>query len=151
MCTQEIEKKQRDFARIPGSIRIEISRITYPLPEGPEAGGLGKNIGGGGVCFSSFFSYQPGTVLNLKMHIKGWQNYKKNFSMIFDIAPKAPLSVIAEVVWSTAVPARFKYERSEYERSEYERSGYETGVKFLDIYEDDYKALLGYLEKQAKN
>ncbi len=141
MCIKETEKEQRNFARIPGSIRIEISRITYPLPEGPEAGGFGKNIGGGGVCFFSFSAYQPGTVLNLKMHIKGWQNYKKNFSIIFDIAPKAPLSVIAKVVWSTAVP----------DRSKYEGSGYEIGVKFLDIYEDDYKALLGYLEKQAKN
>ncbi len=54
---------------------------------------------------------------------------------------KVPLSVIAEVVWSTTVPARSKYGGSEYE----------IGVKFLDIYEDDYKALLGYLEKQAKN
>ena len=140
MIIQKTEKEQRDFARIPNSIRIEISKIIYPLPQNPEAEGLGKNIGGGGVCFSSFSSYKPGTKLNLKMEIKGWQNYKKNFSMIFNGAAKAPLSVIAEVVWCTAVP----------DRSEYEGAGYEIGVKFLDVYEDDYQALSGYLENRQK-
>ena len=136
MIIQKTEKKQRDFARIPNSIRIEISKIIYPLPQGPEAEGLGKNIGGGGVCFSSFSSYQPGTKLNLKMEIEGWQNYKKNFSITFNEVAKAPLSVIAEVVWCTIVP---------------DGSEYEIGVKFLDVYEDDYQAFLRYLEKQAKD
>ena len=141
MIIQRTEKEQRDFARIPNNIRIEIGKIIYPLPQSPEAEGLGKNISEGGVCFSSFSSYQPGTKLNLKMEIKGWKNYKKNFSMFFDGTANAPLSVIAEVVWCTTVPAGSKYEGSKYE----------IGVKFLDIYEDDYHAFLKYLEKQTKN
>jgi len=141
MNIQKKEQEQRDFVRILKSIRIEISKIIYPLPEGTEAEGIGKNIGGGGVCFSSFSFYQPGTKLNLKMEIKGWKNYKKNFSMLFNRAAKVPLSVIAEVVWCTAVPAESKYEGAEYE----------IGVQFLDIYEDDYQAFLRYLEEQVKN
>ncbi|MBL0731446.1 MAG: PilZ domain-containing protein, partial [Desulfosarcina sp.] len=128
MIIQEIEKEQRTFVRIPNSIRINIGKIIYPLPQSHEAEGIGKNISEGGVCFSSLSSYQPGTKLNLKMEIKGWKNYKKSFSMIFDGADKAPLSVIAEVVWCTTVPAGSKHKGSEYE----------IGVKFLDIYEDDY-------------
>ena len=136
MIIQETEKEQRDFAKIPNSTRIEISRIIYPLPQAPVAKGRGKNISGGGICFSSFSSYQPGSKLNLKMEIKGWQNYKKKFSMIFNGVTKTPLSVIAEVIWCTIVP---------------DRSEYEIGVKFLDVYEDDYQAFLRYLKKQAKN
>jgi len=70
------------------------------------------------------------------MEIKGWQNYKKKFSMIFNGVTKTPLSVIAEVIWCTIVP---------------DRSEYEIGVKFLDVYEDDYQAFLRYLKKHAKN
>ena len=131
MCIRKAEKNKRNFVRISDRIQIEISRITYPLPERAEAKGLGKNIGGGGICFFSTSSYKPGALLNLKMHIKGWQNYKNFFSIIFDRTAKIPLSAIAEVVWCTNM---------------LNKSGYEMGIKFLDIYEDDYQALLKYLE-----
>ena len=42
-----------------------------------------------------------------------------------------PLTAIGEIVWCTPTT---------------NGTGYEIGVKFVDIYEDDYKALTKYLE-----
>jgi len=59
MIIQETEKEQRDFAKIPNSTRIEISRIIYPLPQAPVAKGRGKNISGAVYAFPAFLPINP--------------------------------------------------------------------------------------------
>ncbi len=127
----EIKQEKRRFARIPGKIPIEISSLTYPLPLEPDGAGIGKDIGGGGICFILPSEYKPGTICGLKMDLKGWRNYKKTFYIFQGKISEQPLSAIGEIVWCRAMAGR---------------SGYEVGLKFLDIYEDDYQALMKYLE-----
>lgn len=126
---------KRKFPRISKEILIEVSKISYPLSHGPGEQYLSKNISGGGVCFCIDTPYDPEAVLSLKLSIPGWKNYKKPFSLMFDASSDAPLTAIGEVAWCrklSGIP------------------GYDVGVKFVDIYEDDYHALINYLGKQDK-
>ncbi len=127
------EKEKRKFPRIPKEVAVNIKKLAYPLQEGPGERGTGKNIGENGICFSTPTSYEPKTMLSLEIKLTGWQHHKKNVSSMLDpLATTAPLTAIAEVIWSKKLSGG---------------RGYEVGVKFVDIYEDDYKALKKHLDR----
>ena len=131
MNNLSINKEKRKFPRIPKEVSINIKKLTYPMQEGHGESGTGKNIGENGICFFTPTSYKPKTMLSLEIRLTGWQRHKKNVSSILDHSKaKAPLTAIGEVVWSKKVMGR---------------SGYEVGIKFVDIYEDDLKALKKHL------
>jgi hypothetical protein len=128
-------KKKRKFQRIPKEVPINVKKLAYPLPEGLEERGAEKNIGENGICFSTQTLYEPKTMLNLEIKLTGWQHHKKNVSSMLDpLAATAPLTAIAEVIWLKKLSGN---------------RGYEVGVKFADIYEDDYKALKKHLDSKT--
>ncbi len=134
---QSKETNGRKDPRIPKEVHIHISRITYPMPEENNETVTGKNIAKGGICFTGSEPYESGLSVVLKIELRGWQHHKKNTSAIVNAsAATAPLTAVAEVVWSKKNP---------------EGPGYETGLKFTDIYEDDYKALKSHLERLTEN
>ncbi|QTA89818.1 PilZ domain-containing protein [Desulfonema magnum] len=136
MSELKSDKDHREFPRISKEIPIEVSKISYPLPETPGKSYLSKNISIGGICFSLTIPYEPETVLSLKINIPGWESYKKPFSLFLDVSSDAPLTAIGEVVWCRKLSGG---------------PGYEMGVRFVDIYKDDYQALMKYLEAQSDN
>ena len=90
-----------------------------------------KNIAEQGVCFTSPSPYADGTVLSMKIDLQGWQLFLKTvLSIIDDNTEIKPLTAVGRVMWSREVPSG---------------EGYEIGVKFTDIFEDDYKAFTQYL------
>ena len=128
-------KDRRNFPRISKETSIEVNELSYPLPREPGEDGVSKNIGAGGICFTTTASYNPGTLLSIKINLLGWQRYKNSFARTLDISSsREPLSGIGRVVWCQELE---------------DEDGYDIGLEFVDIYEDDYKALMQYLEDVA--
>ena len=131
MSQLQADEDKRGFPRISKEVPIEINNLAYPLPEVPLAEGTCINIAKGGIGFAVSSPYEPKALLSLKIYLKGWQHHKKDVSSIVDAsAATAPLTAIAEVVWSKQLSDDPKYE---------------VGAKFLDIYEDDYVAFKKHL------
>lgn len=130
-----MEKNQRQFDRIDKNFHIDISPLSYPLPKNAEEEGICKNISCGGIRFAVSKHYNPETLLSLKMKIMGFDGYKKPYSRIVDIAAQSHLTAIGQVVWCEKSP---------------DNSGFEIGVRFVNIYEDDYRALQKYLKDSRK-
>ena len=129
--TQPLEDR-RNFPRISKETSIEVNELSYPLPREPGQNGLSRNIGAGGICFTTNASYNPGTVLSIKINLLGWQRYKNSFTKALDISSsREPLAGIGRVIWCQELEGE---------------DGYDIGLEFVDIYEDDYKALMRYLE-----
>lgn len=126
-----MEKKQRRFDRIVKNFHVDISPISYPLPKDTQEEGICRNISCGGICFAVSKYYDPETLLSLKMKIMGFDGYKKPYSRILDIAAQSPMTAIGQVIWCK------KAENN---------GGFEIGVKFVNICEDDYRALQHYLK-----
>lgn len=124
-------KDKRRFPRISRNIDIEVSELTFPFSEAPVQKEASVDIGGNGIRFTSSVPYEVKALLNLKINIIGWEGFKKPFSKLVNISSDACLTAVAEVVWCHEVE---------------EGQSYELGVKFLNIYEDDYEALMRYLE-----
>lgn len=55
--------ERREFTRVPAETHVKIRSV----PEGDLKEGTGKNIGGGGILFTSDTAYQPGTLLDIEV------------------------------------------------------------------------------------
>jgi hypothetical protein len=118
----------REFPRLRKEVNVEVKELTYPLPTEPGEIVKSKDISPVGVCFVSANLYKKGTILTVDVHLPGWQRHKRNLSALLDDAELGkPLSVIAEVVWC---------------KKGKKGAGHEVGVKFRDINEDDYQAII---------
>ena len=136
MGTSEYADDRRNFTRIIKEVKIEVCEISYPLSKATGEEGRSKNIGEGGICFSLPIPFSPGALLGLKIYLPAWQKYKKSFAQVLDVTqPFEPLSAIGEVIWCNPNTSG---------------TDYEIGVKFVDIYEDDYEALVRYLDKMEE-
>ncbi len=135
MNKSQQSKDKRKFPRISRNIDIEVSKLTFPFTDAVTKKGASVNIGGNGICVITAEPYEPETIINLKINIIGWEGFKKPFSKFIDLSSDASLTAVGEVVWCNESA---------------ENGGYELGVKFTNIYEDDYKALMRYLKVDSK-
>ena len=137
MNLSQPSKDRRAFSRISKKVPIEINNLAFPLPEEPRETGTCTNLAQGGIGFAVPSAYEPKALLSLKIYLKGWQHHKKDVSSIVDASTAtAPLTAIAEVVWSKKMS---------------DGPIYEAGAKFLDIYEDDYVAFKKHLRNILTN
>lgn len=138
MAQAQTNQDKRDYPRLPKEVPVTIAKLEYPLSTEADESGTLKNIAKGGIGLTVANAYEPGIRLSLKINLKGWRRYVKSVASIIDdsagTVAVTPLTAIAEVVWTNPSP---------------DGDGYEIGVKFLDIYEDEYNALKKYLENLA--
>ena len=124
---------RRDFPRISRRAAVTVSKLEYPVSDVQAKPADIKDVSREGVCFITTELYQPGTMLNLAIELRGWQHYLRTTTSIVDAATMSkPLTAIAEVVWNKRLAPG---------------CGYEVGVRFKDIYEDDLQAFHEYLSK----
>jgi len=94
------ESDRRRFSRISKKIRIGISELRYPLPEGVQTQAQAKDISKDGISFTAPTAYETGAVLALNIELTGWQRYRKSLaSKLDDGASVAPLTAIVKVLW----------------------------------------------------
>ncbi len=89
----------------------------------------GKNISLGGLCFNSPAPYELNTVMGLIVRISDLDEAKKRLPMYLAVS-SIPIAAEGEVVRCLELP---------------DGAGYEIGIKFVDIYEDDYRILMKHL------
>jgi hypothetical protein len=122
---------KRKYPRIPKEIPVEVQILTYPLPDKSTETAHSKDISRMGLCFLSEVFHEPGNILSLKIGLQGLAGYKRPHSRLVDLSEPEPLSVIGEVVWCHASN---------------EGRAFEVGIRFVNVYEDDERALANYLK-----
>lgn len=129
---KETANNKRAYSRIPSRMTVTATKLEYPFTEALSVSAISKDVAEGGLSFISSHNYPANTLVSLRIELKGWRRHAKNIRAIVDDAiAKAPLTAVAEVVWSKELS---------------EEEGYEIGVKFIDIDKDDYNAFQKYLE-----
>jgi len=121
----------RECTRIPRGVEIEIKKLEYPLSNESGEKSTTRNIAKRGICFSASTQYKAGETLSINIRLKGWHRHRKGLTAILndELSQTDVLTVIAEVMWSKESTAI---------------NGYDTGVKFINVYEDDLTALEKY-------
>lgn len=114
-----------------------VTKLQYPMTNLEAKPATTKNLAENGLCFTAEELYEPGTILQLSVHLHGWQHYLNSIIAILDAGTASkPLTAIAEVVWAQQLQEEEKYD---------------IGVRFKDIYVDDLRAFKKYLEKLFRN
>ncbi len=131
-----MKRELRKFPRIPATLTVKASVLSYPVSEEEDIKAISKNISQGGISFVSPVFYEPETPLSLKIFIPGWNEYKKPFSVLVDLSKDDFFTAIGKVVWCG---------------KNGHNKEYEIGIKFINIYEDDYKALSAYIKKNCRS
>ncbi|MDY6856869.1 MAG: PilZ domain-containing protein [Thermodesulfobacteriota bacterium] len=125
-------KERRSCIRLPKNTRVEYHALKYPLDNMDIEEATVKNIGGGGLMFESNRIIEVGTVIQVDITLQGWHKFKPGFFKVHESSISRPVTAIAEVVRTEEI---IKEER------------YEIGVKFINIYEDDLKGLIEFMDK----
>ena len=126
-------KEKRQFLRIPKNSKVTYNELRYPADESGEKNTSMKNLSAGGVLFNAGESI--GTVLKIDITAQGWEKHHPGFLKIEKTSLSRPITAIGEVVRS---------------KEFLKNKEYEIAVKFINIYEDDLKALTGYIEKRSE-
>ena len=131
------QKECRGWSRINKTATLQVKQLSYPLPAGPGDAGVLNNISEEGICFSLERPYRQKDQLCLSIDLLGWQHHKQSVALLVnENLATAPLTAIVEVVWVHQQP---------------EKNLVEFGARFLDIFEDDHKALKTYLANIRKS
>jgi len=123
-----VERERRLFRRIPMEAEVAFQELSF----GKETQRIQtkyKDVSGGGLLVSSPLQCPIGTMLKLEIKVPGLsrhQNLHFEKTTQFD---QRPLAAIGQVVRVEAL----------------DDGGFELGVKFLNVYPDDLKALLALI------
>ncbi len=123
--------ERRQFTRIPLGATVGFQELTFSgAPEPSES--VFKDVSGGGLLLSTPREYPLGTLLKLEVRIPGWGRHQNAFDPVSDRETR-PLVAVGQVV------------RVE----QMDTGGFELGIKFLNVYPDDWVALLKFIEAAA--
>ena len=120
--------ERRQFTRIPMGATVGFQELTFSgVPDSSQS--VFKDVSGGGLLLSTAKEYPLGTLLKLEVRIPGWGRFQNTFGPAADKDGR-PLVAVGQVV------------RVE----QMDPGGYELGIKFLNVYPDDWAALLKFIE-----
>ena len=123
--------ERRQFTRIPLGATVGFQELTFAgAPEPSES--VFKDVSGGGLLLSTPREYPLGTLLKLEVRIPGWGRHGHTFGPSREKDAR-PLVAVGQVVRVEQMDA----------------GGYELGIKFLNVYPDDWAALLKFIEAAA--
>lgn len=107
-------QERRNYTRIDKECRIEYGPFSTVVHSGPLRPGAVKNIGSGGVLFTTAAACAIGEQLFLKIYIPGWQQRDGRCRQVSGAGSELLLETVAEVL-----------------RVDDTGQGYLTGVRFL--------------------
>jgi c-di-GMP-binding flagellar brake protein YcgR len=125
-------QERREFPRIPKEVTVEANLVTYPVNETDFSKGKSKDISQGGILLHLNEQFAPGALLQVRITLPGWRKNHPGFLKVTEDSIGSPFTAVCEVVRTNMVG-----------------DVYQTAVKFVNIDEDDYRALKGYMKKQT--
>jgi len=126
-------KERRQFQRLNKELGVEVRKFVYPLKSQRIIKTKCLNISPGGMLLDIPEKFNVGDKVQLTLYVPGLNKYHPSFFKVFESSLNQSLVAVAEVV-----------------RVELKGGGYKVGIKFLNIYEDDWKALYNFLMRELK-
>lgn len=127
--------EKRDYQRLCKPYRVEISEVAFPIQRQPSIEVHSADISGGGLLVHCSRRFSVGDKLQVTIDIPSLNKFHPGFFKVFESDVGQSLTAVAEVVRvQEASPLH----------------GYSIGLKFLDIYEDDWTALKNMILKELR-
>ncbi len=127
--------ERRRYVRLPKQARISCQEVTYPLGQTPEVTVQLLDVSEGGCRIESPQPFEAGTPLQVALVLQGWHRHTTGFLKHDQSALSQPLTALGRVVRSQPLG---------------ETGVHELGIQFVDIWEDHWRAMRIYLEKERR-
>lgn len=123
--------ERRESVRLPKNYTVELRKFVFPLWDQPTLTLASVDISQGGLKVCCPESLDQGEKLQVKVYIPSLNKFHPGFLKVFESDAGQSLTAIAEVV-------------------HVERKGgtCNAGLRFVDVDEDDWKALHGVIVKE---
>lgn len=129
------ESEKRDHQRLRKPFEVEIREFSFPVQRQPTIQVHSADISGGGLLVHCSQRFAVGDKLQVTIYIPSLNKFHPGFFKVFESDIGQSLTAVAEVVRiQEVVPLR----------------DYALGLKFLDIYEDDWRALENMVLKELR-
>lgn len=129
MCDQS---ERRKFMRLPKNYRVEIRELAFPLNQQKWLPLECVDISAGGLRLTTPRKFSSGQRLQVKIYIPGLNKFHPSFFKVFESDVGQSLEAVAEVAWVKEILPLAKYE---------------LGLRFVDVYEDDWRALHNMIKR----
>ncbi|WP_457572581.1 PilZ domain-containing protein [Desulfovulcanus sp.] len=129
MCDQN---ERRKFMRLPKNYRVEIRELTFPLNQQKWLLLECADISAGGLRISCPQRFSAGQKLQIKIYIPRLNKFHPSFFKVFESDVGQYLEAVAEVAWVKEILPFTRYE---------------LGLRFVDVYEDDWQALHNMIKR----
>ncbi|MFW5731361.1 MAG: PilZ domain-containing protein [Desulfonatronovibrionaceae bacterium] len=117
---------RREFVRVPRKFRVEVQDFVFPLAQQKPTRVECADISAGGLRIICSRRFAEEHKVQVKVFIPSFNKFHSGFFKVFESDVGQYLQAVAEVAWvREAVPL----------------TSYETGLRFVDVYEDDWLAL----------
>ncbi len=126
-----MDRDRREYKRLNKELKVEVRRFVFPVKSQRVIASRCLNISPGGILLEVSEPFAVGDKLQLTLYVPGLNRYHPSFFKVFESSVNQSLIAVAEVV-----------------RIERAFGTYRMGVKFLNIYEDDWKALYNLLMRE---
>lgn len=128
------DQERRSFERLPRQFRVQLMPLAFADSRQPTLSTRCLNISAGGILLEAERFIQVGEKVQVRLFLPRLNKYHPSYFKVFESSVDQNVLAVAEVVrCETKAPGH----------------SYEIGIKFLDVYEDDWQALYRMLQAEA--
>lgn len=124
--------ERRQYDRLPKNFRVEVKEFKFPLVQQKTHEVSCSDISAGGLRVECSEHFEQGSKVTVKIFIPSLNKFHPGFLKVFESDVGQYLQAIAEIMWVEC-------------RSD--APGYSLGIRFLDIDQDDWRALRNLIQK----
>ncbi len=124
--------ERRRYERLPKNFRVEVREFKFPLAQQRPVDVCCTDISSGGLRVECADRFEKGDKVTAKIHIPSLNKYHPGFLKVFESDTGQYLQAIAEIMWVEETGGE---------------PAYALGIRFLDVDQDDWKALSNLIHK----
>lgn len=129
------DHERRKHSRLPKPYRLELAEFAFPLNQQPRIQATCEDVSAGGLAVVTSRKFDMGEKVQLRLYMARLNKFHPGFFKVFESDVDQSLQAVAEVV---RVDEKIPLTR------------YVIGLRFTDVYEDDWRALHGLIQDEIK-
>ncbi|MFP4213928.1 MAG: PilZ domain-containing protein [Desulfohalobiaceae bacterium] len=130
-----MEQNRRQYARIPKNFRVELKELAFGSGGQQSIQTRCLDVSAGGLLLETSRSFSPGQKVQVRLYVPSLNRYHPSYFKVFESSLDQSLLAVAEVARvEEKLPLKL----------------YQLGIKFLDVYEDDWQALYRMLDSASQ-
>ncbi|MFO8031210.1 MAG: PilZ domain-containing protein [Desulfohalobiaceae bacterium] len=130
-----MNQDRRQYQRLPKDFRVELKELSFAASGHQAVQTRCLNVSAGGLLLETSRSFNLGQKVQVRLFVPSLNRFHPSFFKVFESSLEQSLLAVAEVARvEEKLPLQL----------------YQVGIRFLDVYEDDWQALYKMLDSASR-